>query len=65
MSLTDLRAMGFPALDAAAAEAAAGEGLNAAQCAHIKALSFTSAVISCGGTPANYMAIYNRECKGK
>lgn len=65
MSLTDLRAMGFPELDAAEADAATGEGLNAAQCAHIKALSFTSAVYSCGGSPTDYMAIYNRECKGK
>ncbi|MEI5098142.1 hypothetical protein RB200_05200 [Streptomyces sp. PmtG] len=65
MGLTELRSMGFPQMDVAEAEAAAGEGLNAAQCAHIKSLSFSSAVISCGGSPKDYMAIYNRECKGK
>ncbi|KOT91076.1 hypothetical protein ADK86_24255 [Streptomyces sp. NRRL F-5755] len=63
MSLAKLRSMGFPALDIAEAEKVVGEGLSAAQCAHIKALSYSSAVVSCGGHPSDYTAIYNRECK--
>ncbi|AWZ07984.1 MULTISPECIES: hypothetical protein [unclassified Streptomyces] len=63
MSLTQLRSMNFPALEAEVADATFAEGMSAAQCAYIKTLSFTSAVYSCGGTPKNYSDIYNRECR--
>ncbi|MGW1075070.1 hypothetical protein [Streptomyces sp. NPDC002537] len=57
--------MGFPPLEMSEAAEATGEGMDAKQCAYIKTLSFSSAVISCGGSPQNYMDIYNRECKKK
>ncbi|GAU67998.1 hydrolase [Streptomyces sp. NBRC 110611] len=65
MSLAQLRSMNFPALSEAAAEQADGEGrkLSKAQCAHLYALSFTSTVISCGGTPTDYLKMYNQFCK--
>ncbi|MDY0811084.1 sublancin family glycopeptide [Kitasatospora purpeofusca] len=63
MTLSELRALGFPELTETEAESAAAEGLSAAQCAYIWTLATTSAVISCGGTPSDYMAIYNRECR--
>ncbi|WP_030669999.1 sublancin family glycopeptide [Streptomyces sp. NRRL B-1347] len=63
MSLSTLRSLQFPALDADASESTTGEGLSPAQCAYIWTLASTSAVISCGGTPSDYMAIYNRECR--
>ncbi|WP_164294166.1 hypothetical protein [Streptomyces sp. SID13588] len=57
--------MGFPQLDVAEAAEVAGEGkkLSKAQCAYIYTLSFTSAVVSCGGTPTDYLKLYNSSCK--
>ncbi|MEU2788809.1 hypothetical protein [Streptomyces sp. NPDC007100] len=65
MSLSQLRAMNFPALSEVEGQQADGEGrrLSKAQCAELYALSFTSVVISCGGTPTDYLKMYNQFCR--
>lgn len=65
MSLSQLRELNLPALDESAAADITGDGkkLSKAQCAYIKTLSFTSTVYSCGGSPQDYIKMYNQFCK--
>ncbi|MFE0136341.1 hypothetical protein ACFWY6_32940 [Streptomyces sp. NPDC059037] len=65
MSISQLRELNLPTLDESDAADVMGDGkkLSKAQCAYIKTLSFTSIGISCGGSPQDYIKMYNQFCK--